>query len=181
MKAISAIAAFAMMAVIADAQDTSFSGRIWTKSTWAHTKTAGASIQSETFDYFLDWTHASSTNSGAMNRICTASLTLSASGEANINLAAMPNVFGDAVAFGAVKFLCVQGATNEAVQIGGAAADAFDAWLGDGSDSVAVAQGGTFMLTAPGDGYTVGSATNLLVKNLSTNAVVCHVYIGGVE
>jgi hypothetical protein len=161
-----------------------FSGTLYTKTTWTHTKTIGNSSLNETLpDVFL-WTHANGTNALQMNALVSKTTTLAAGATNTINLAAAVDGFGDSINFSTVRFIAVTASNgnDNAVYLGGAASDPFSALFGSASESVAIKPGGIAMFSAPyTTGYTVGTSTNLQVRNSGTNSATYFIYIGGVK
>lgn len=172
-------------ALAAAAQETTFSGNFIGLTTWEHAKTVGASTLKETVSQLYNWRHTSGTNDYQMNALVTDYQTLAAGSTNVYNLAAAQNGFGDIVHFQRVGFLAVIAASNNvsSVRVGGAASSPFAPWAAAASDAVLVPPGGMALFIAPStNGYTVGSATNLAVANVSaaTNAAYS-IYIGGVQ
>ena len=177
-----AIAALVIAAITATAD--TFSGTLYAKTTWTHTKTIGNSSLNETLPDLFLWTHANGTNSLQMNALVSKTTTLAAGATNTINLAAAVDGFGDSINFSTVRFIAVTASNgnDNAVYLGGAASDPFSALFGSASESVAIKPGGIAMFSAPyTTGYTVGTSTNLQVRNSGTNSATYFIYIGGVK
>ncbi|MCL5105670.1 MAG: hypothetical protein M1133_16380 [Armatimonadetes bacterium] len=92
-------------------------------------------------------------------------------------------------AFGTVTFTKIKGiiidvrtvTTGYRLLIGGAAANAFETWLGAAGDKIRIDAGGMFCLTSPVDGYTVTAGTGDILKidNPSGGTVEFDIYIIG--
>ena len=166
-------------------QATTFSGLFNASTSWRNVKTVGSSTITETVPALFSWQHTSGTNSGQMNAYVSKTASLAAGASNTVNLASVANNFGDPVAFSRLAFIALlSAATNQAVlSLGGAASDPFYAFMGSAGDAVKVAPGGMALFVAPGltNGYTVGTATNLLVRNTGTNSATYSLILGGVQ
>jgi hypothetical protein len=192
MNKLTLISAFLILSLSALAQTTTFRGELQVRSNWTNTKVDGTTIR-ETYADLLSYENlgvggTNTANRGDMTKIVTKKGTLTNNVSVTYNLASISNAFGDTVAFTKVKFvgLLIGGATetNSVYQLGGAASDQFAAPFGSATDYLKVNSSGFFMLLSPNyDGYTVGSGTNLMVKNISagvsTNTTYT-LYIGGI-
>jgi hypothetical protein len=138
----------------------------------------------------LDWTQLFSSGTGAnqASNVFHDTRTISASSSENLDLAgSLTNAFGDTLTFTKIKAIAIHadaGNTND-VQVGGAASNAFNTWVGDDTDIVAVKPGGTLILVAPNSsGYAVTADTGdiLKVANSSSGTSVTYtVVILGVD
>jgi hypothetical protein len=192
MNKLTLISAFLILSLSALAQTTTFRGELQVRSNWTNTKVDGTTIR-ETYADLLSYENlgvggTNTANRGDMTKIVTKKGTLTNNVSVTYNLASISTAFGDTVAFTKVKFvgLLIGGATetNSVYQLGGAASDQFAAPFGSATDYLKVNSSGFFMLLSPNyDGYTVGSGTNLMVKNISagvsTNTTYT-LYIGGI-
>lgn len=181
----------AMIGIMAQAQTTTFTGELQVSSNWRNTKVDGSTIR-ETFSDLLNYENlgvagTNSANRGDMTKIVVRKGTLTNNVSVTYNLGSMVNSFGDTVAFTKVKFigLLIGGIseTNTVYQLGGAASDQFSAPFGSATDYIKVSNEGFAMLLSPTyNGYTVGTGTNLMVKNISTGVSTNSTYtlwIGG--
>lgn len=181
----------AMMAIMAQAQTTTFRGELQVSSNWNNTKTDGSTIR-ETFSDLLNYENlgvasTNTANRGDMTKIIVRKGTLTNDVSVTYNLGSIVNSFGDTVAFTKVKFvgLLIGGATetNTVYQLGGAASDQFSAPFGSATDYIKVSNEGFAMLLSPTrTGYIVGTGTNLMIKNISTGTSTNSTYtlwIGG--
>ncbi len=186
------ISAFLILSLSALAQTTTFRGELQVRSNWTNTKVDGTTIR-ETYADLLSYENlgvggTNTANRGDMTKIVTKKGTLTNDVSVTYNLASISNAFGDTVSFTKVKFigLLIGGATetNSVYQLGGAASDQFAAPFGSATDYLKVKSSGFFMLLSPNyDGYTVGTGTNLMVKNISTGVstnTTYTLYIGGI-
>ena len=165
--------------------DTTFSGTFRATTTWQHTKAVGASTLNETLPTLFVWTHVNGTGSDQMNALASSSATLAAGATNTVSLGAAVNGFGDAVAFSRVAFLAVRAAASNAsdIVVGGSASGAFESWTDAAGATFTVKPGGLALFIAPGtNGYTVGGATNLMIRNASSESnAVYDLYIGGAK
>ena len=136
----------------------------------------------------VEQTFTNGTGANQINQVWSDTRTLTASATENLDLSgALTNAFGASVALTKVKFILVKAAaanTND-VQVGGAATNGFDSFIGTAGDFVKVKPGGTLMLIAPdATGYAVTAATGDLLKmtnGAGSTSVTYDVVIGGVE
>lgn len=174
------------------AQTTTFKGTLQVRSTWSNTKVDGSTIR-ESFSDILSYENlgiggTNAVNKGDMTKIVVKTGTLTNDVSVTYNLSSIANSFGDTVAFTKVKFIAMkiggESETNSVYQLGGAASDQFAAPFGSATDYLKVRSSGFFMLLSPNyDGYTVGTATNLMVKNVSTGTSTNTTYtlwVGGI-
>lgn len=181
MKTNPAIALILALAITACAD--TFSGRLLVYPQWTHAKTVGASTVTETFATFLDWTHTSGAGSNQMNTIVRETVTLTNSQARTVDLAAIPDSFGDSTTFTNVRFIAVScpSANVDPIDIGAAGEDAFSAWAGDTNQTVRVRPGGIWLMVAPdAAGYAPGGG-KLMLRNTGTNSASYSLYIGGSE
>ncbi len=179
-----AVAMFAGTLIAAD--NTTFSGTLSVTTSWQHRKTVGASTIMERIPTILEWIVTDGTNENQMSAFVSQTVTAIAGATNHVNLAAAINAFGDSVNFKRIAFIGLQtSASNSAnVVMGGATADAFDAWNGGATHTIKVAPGGLALFVAPNNtnGYTVGTSTNLWIINSATNAsATYYLYLGGTE
>lgn len=101
------------------------------------------------------------------------SATLSASANEDLDLAgALSGALGGSAVFVKVKAIQVtadEGNTNNVV-VGGAAATQFVGGFGAATHTFAVPPGGTFMVTAPAAGWTVGAGASDLLRIANSGA-----------
>lgn len=103
---------------------------------------------------------------GQADKVYSATLTISASGSANIDLAgALTDPFGAALTFVKVKAIYIRAAVanTNSVVVGGAASDAFLGPFADATDKVGVKPGGVFLMVNPA-GWPVTAATADLLQ-----------------
>lgn len=75
--------------------------------------------------------------------------------------------FGDIINFARIRVMYIKAASANTgtIQIGNAAGNVFDSWVGASDDSIILNPGGAFMLLSPdATGYTVGNGASDLLR-----------------
>jgi len=118
-----------------------------------------------------------------MNQIWVSRRSLTNSASETIDLdGGVTNSFGTQLDFAEVRLVFISAASTNtaALNVGGAAANAFSTWLGDASDVVSIRPGGVLMVVGPDDtAYTVSTNGNLKIQNGGTGNATYDIYIGG--
>ena len=102
--------------------------------------------------------------------------TLAASTSEDLDLAGgLTDVFGNAIAFTKIKAIAIfaDADNGDNVEVGGAASNGFNSWVGAVGDQVIIPPGGMFLLTAPDlAGFPVTSSTGdlLTINNADSGA-----------
>ena len=160
----------------------SFSGTLLVKPNWTHTKT-GATTASEVFSTLYSWSVTSGTNANQINKMWVSQRTLTNSATETIDIAGgITNSFGTQLDMSNVRMMIFKSSADnsDSISIGGAAANAFDAWVGAADDTVILRAGAFLLISAPdATGYAVSTNGNIKVTNQGTNSVTYDVYIGG--
>jgi len=142
----------------------------------------GATIGSVTHDIAFNVANALTNGSGAnqANQAYAARRTLAASSNESLDLSGgLPNAFGTALVFTAIKAIVITAAaanTNDVI-VGGAASNGFISWVGDATDTVKVKPGGILVIAAPnavGFDVDAGTADLLKVANSSSGTPVTY-------
>jgi hypothetical protein len=115
----------------------------------------------------------SGTASGQADVVWAKTNTLAASANEDLDLSgSLPSALGGSAVFAKVKAIQVtadEGNTNNVV-VGGAAATQFVGGFGAATHTFAVPPGGSFMVTAPAAGWTVGAGASDLLRIANSGA-----------
>jgi hypothetical protein len=154
------------------------------------TLTDSADLQAQTSALISALTFALTDGSGAnhINQMWSDQRTLSASATEDHDLAGgLTDVYGNTITFTKIKAILVSAAAanTNGVEVGGAAANGFDSWVGAAEDHVIVKPGGVLLIVAPdADGYAVTAGTGDLLtitNDAGSTAVTYDIVLLGVE
>lgn len=129
---------------------------------------------------------ANGTGDNEANQVFADTRSLAAATAEELDLSGgLTDAFGNSVAFTAIKSIMIKADSANAgdIQVGGAAANAFNTWCGDAADIVNIQAGGAFVIVAPNAGFAVTAATADLLKinNLSAGASSYSISLTGTE
>jgi hypothetical protein len=120
--------------------------------------------ESHPVQYSKSFSLPNGSGSGQADVIWDDERTLAASATESLDLQALTDAFGGSIVLTALKALLIYASPTNAndVQVGGAASNAFQAFLDDATGYAVVKPGGMLLIVAPAAGYTVDSTHHLL-------------------
>lgn len=130
---------------------------------------------------------ANGTGANQANQIFADQRSLTATTSEDLDLSgALTDAFGATIIFAKIKAIIVSAASanDGSIEVGGAAANGFNSWVGATGDFVSVKAGGSFAIIAPdATGYAVTAGTGDLLKinNTGASAGTYDITIIGVE
>lgn len=130
---------------------------------------------------------ANGTGANQVNQVFSDQRTLGASSSEELDLSGtLLDALGNSITFTKIKSIVVSSASANGgdIQVGGAAANGFNSWVGAVGDLIAIKPGGAFAIVAPdATGYAVTAGTGDLLKIANTDAAgaTYNITILGVE
>ena len=152
-------------------------------------KTLAKDLGSASFDPLksLAYSFANGNLANEVNQVFTDKRTLAATTSEELDLSGgLTDVYGNSIAFTKIKaLLVVADSTNGGnIEVGGAAANGFNDWVGAVGDYVSVPPGGTMLIVAPdlaGYAVTASTADLLKVNNTDASSGDYEIFVLGVE
>ena len=136
-------------------------------------------------DYNQAW--ANGTGADQINQVFADTRTLGATTSEELDMSgALTDALGNSITFTAIKSITVMAdsANGGNIEVGGAAANGFNSWVGAVGDLVIIPSGGAFSIVAPdatGFAVTLGTADLLKINNTDAASGSYTIVLQGVE